>query len=119
MLKEVYSDQAIKSITLSYGIRAFIRNEFKDTIYSEMGPIKQETLIQNYKNYKLPLTTDLNKYGKILLDTLHVKIIVLDNKTNLNIKIENRDDGFTYYLCDYIKNNKVRIIAFFIFILYK
>jgi DNA polymerase type B, organellar and viral len=110
MLQEFYSNAPVSGLIFSYSINKFskLRNDFIDTVYAEMGPVKTEAIFHHYKNYKLPYSTDLNKYGKILLDTPHVKFIVLDNKTNLNVRIEERE-GLTYYLIDYIKNNKVKL----------
>jgi len=111
LLKEVYSDLPISSIIFSFGFRDFLKlkDDFIDTVAKEIEPVKNENLFHYFKNYKLPLNTDFNKLGKIITENDSFKLIVLDNKTNLAVKIENREDGFNYYLIDYIKNNKVKI----------
>jgi hypothetical protein len=111
MLQELYSNAPVSGVIFSYSINEFskLRNDFIDTVYAEMGPVKSEALFHHYKNYKLPLSTALTNYGRIMGGSDNFKNIKIDNKTNLNVLLEKREDGLTYYLIDYIKNNNIKL----------
>jgi len=110
LIQDAYSDAPIKSVIFSYGIREFkyLKNEFIDSVLEEMKPIESKALIHNYKNYKLPIATDLNKYGKIITEGDNFKNIDLGRNKLLNVIITEKD-GYTHYNFQLIKNNKVRV----------
>jgi hypothetical protein len=104
VVSDSYFNYPIKSIIISWGIREFkyLKTPFKNTLIDE----PRKAISHTFYNYKLPISTKLSDYGQILLDTLYAKNIKVDNKTFLNVAIEKREDGLTYYLIDMIKNGK-------------
>jgi len=110
LIQDAYSDAPIKSVIFSYGIREFkyLKNEFIDSVLEEMKPIESKALIHNYKNYKLPIATDLNKYGKFITEGDNFKNIDLGRNKLLNVIITEKE-GYTHYKFQLIKNNKVRV----------
>jgi hypothetical protein len=56
-----------------------------------MGPVKVETSFHIFNKLKLPFSTDLNKYGRIITNYPDFKSIDLGKNFILNVRIEERD----------------------------
>lgn len=109
-MHDFYKDSSIKSFIFSFGTREFkyLKSDFIDTVIEETKPAITQSLTHNFKTYKLPISTDLNLWGKIITDLKAFKSIDLGKNKLINISI-NEDDGYTYYECQLFKNNKLKI----------
>jgi len=98
MLSDDYENQPISGIIFSWGIRDLrkIKGEFIDTVKDQLGHTEEEINFIIHNKVKIPISTNLKKYGKIITDYPDFKNINLGRNRIVNIKITKEEDK-TFY----------------------